>query len=643
MEVEEREFMYDEESAGFVDDEFRRRQQERIPFELQWRLNMEFIKGNQSLVINTQLRKIDEVPKQYWYQEREVFNQISTIVETRISKISRQKPMMKTRPATNELSDISSSKVSNALLVSKWHDDKMGIKYEDLTSWLEYTGTGVIKPIWDTSIGRVLGQTEDGIIREGDSKTVVVSPFEIYPDNNHRSNVEECKSIIHARAYDINEIFDTYGIKVDEEDIESITMQNSNGGFGVGYMSGGYRSKTTKLKGHALVKEYWERPSKRHPEGRLIVVAGGKTLFSGGIPYKIGDDQQPDLPFIVIPCIKIPNQFWGASVTERCIPIQRRYNALKNRKAEYLNMVAIGQWYEPIDSLDDDTELNNEPGNRIRYQQGMARPEPVVYPSLPNSFEVEEQSLMSAFTSVSGVSELSRYSEAPSGVKSGVALSIANEQDDTRISMTTSRLAEGMIQLAKYWLRMYKQFADEPRVLRNIGESNEFMVQYWTINDLKSEDIIVENSSALAETPAQRRQMVFDLAGLGLFNRPESNPYSPDGVRKILEMLELGHWESGVDSDETLQVSFAQREQSYILRGQMAPVNDFDIHELHIREHNHLRMTPEYQKLLSTPQGPIIDQMLRQHIDQHRLIVEQQQIQMMMQQQTAEQGGGPPE
>jgi hypothetical protein len=633
METEqEKPFMYDEESAQFVEDEFKRRQQERIPFELQWRLNMEFIKGNQFLVINNQLRKLDEVPKQFWYQEREVFNQISTIVETRISKISRQKPLMKTRPATNELNDISSAKVSNALLISKWHDERMGTKYEDLTSWLEYTGTGIIKTLWDPNSGRMIGQTEEGLIREGDTETVIVSPFEIYPDNNHRSGVEECKSVIHARAYDINEIFDTYGIKVDEEDIESITMQNANGGFGVGYMSGGFRSKTIKLKGHALVKEFWERPSKRHPEGRLIVVAGGKTLYSGGLPYQIGEDQTPDLPFIVMPCIKIPNQFWGASVTERCIPIQRRYNALKNRKAEYLNRVAIGQWYEPIDSIDDDTELNNEPGSRIRYQPGLPRPEPVQYPSLPNSFEMEEQSLLNSFTSVSGVSELSRYSEAPTGVKSGVALSIANEQDDTRISMTTSRLAEGMIQTAKYWLRLYKQFADEPRMLRNVGESNEFHLQYWTASDLKSEDIIVENSSALSETPAQRRQMVFDLAGLGLFNRPESNPYSPEGVRKILEMLELGHWENGIDSEETLQTNYAQREQAYMLKGQPVPINDFDIHEIHVREHNHLRMTPEYLKMLSTPVGPMIDQMLRQHIDQHRLIIEQQQMAMIQQQ-----------
>lgn len=638
MELEtEKELMFDDDYSDFVNKEFKKRQSERTPFELQWRLNMEFIKGNQFLTINPQLKTIEEVPRLDWYQEREVFNQIATIIETRIARISRQKPLMKVRPSTTEPNDISASKVSTGLLLTKWHDDKMGEKYDDLIAWMEHTGSGVLKVVWNPDAGRKIGELEGTIIREGDSETIVVSPFEIYPDSNHRNSMKETKSIIHAKAFPVSEIKEKYGVDVEEEKVEATTMQSQSGLGGVGYNAISYRSKTEQLKGHAIVKEYWERPSKRYPNGRLIVVAGDKTLFAGELPYMIGDDGEPDLPFIITPCIKIPNQFWGVSVTERCIPVQRRYNALRNRKAEYLNLVAIGQWYEPEGSIDDDTELNNEPGNRIRYQAGLARPEPVQFPSLPNSFEMEESSLLRELTSISGVSELSRYSEAPTGVKSGVALSITNEQDDTRISMTTSRVAEGSKELGKYWIRLYKQFADEPRILRNVGESKEVDVQYWTANLLTSEDIIVENASALSETPSQRRQMVFDLMGSGVFNRPDNNPYSLEGARRILDMLELGHWETGIDDEEQLQTSFARREQNFILQGQPRPINDFDNHEVHLREHNQFRMKPEYQMMLQTPQGQILDQMFRQHINEHRNFVFQQQ--MMEQQQMMMQGG----
>lgn len=634
----EEELLFNDDYAGFVNKEFHKRQSERTPFELQWRLNMEFIKGNQFLTINDQLKTIEEVPKLEWYQEREVFNQIATIVETRIARISRQKPIMKTRPTSTEPNDISAAKVSSSLLLSKWYDDNMGEKYDDLIAWMEHTGTGILKAVWNNEAGRKIGEMEGQVIKEGDIETVVVSPFEIYPDSNHRNNIRDCKSIIHAKAFPVSEIQEKYGVKVDEEKVEATTLQSQSGLGGVGYNATNYRTKTENLKGHAIVKEYWEHPSKKYPKGRLIVVAGEKTLYAGELPYMIGEDNEPEFPFIFFPCIKIPNQLWGVSVTERCIPIQRRYNALRNRKAEYLNLVAIGQWYEPEGSIDDDTELNNEPGNRIRYQSGLGRPEPVAFPSLPNSFEMEESSLLRELTSISGVSELSRYSEAPSGVKSGVALSITNEQDDTRISMTTSRVAEGSKTLGRMWLRLYKQFTQEPRILRHVGESKEVDVQYWTANQLTSEDVIVENASALSETPSQRRQMVFDLMASGVFNRPDNNPYSLEGVRRILDMLELGHWETGIDDEEQLQTSYARREQSRFMQGQPSGINDFDNHEVHLREHNQFRMKPEYQMMLQTPQGQMLDQMFQQHINEHRNMVYQQQM-MEQQQQMMMQGG----
>src|SRR5690606_24823610 len=131
---------------------------------------------------------------------------------------------------------------------------------------------------------------------------------------------------------------------------------------------GTFRTQTAKLKKHAVLKEYYERPSKKYPEGRFIVVAGDKCLHAGPMPYMIGEDGEPDFPFVRTVSIAHPGCFWGKSVIERLIPVQRRYNALRNRKAEYLNLVAIGQWYEPDGSLEDDTELNNAPGNRIRYR-----------------------------------------------------------------------------------------------------------------------------------------------------------------------------------------------------------------------------------------------------------------------------------
>lgn len=666
------ELRYSEELADFVNNEFQRRRNERKPYELQWRLNMEFINGNQFLDIDTGSMTIADVPRTFWYQEREVYNMISTISETRIARLSRQKPIMKVRPATGDQSDLSSAKVSSMLLTSTWHDEQMDRKYEKFVAWIEVCGTAFLKPIWNKNKGRILqedvaqkdpmtmdqmkenrdkGQmdpstqdpfqsaTKRTVLREGNIETEVVSPFEIYPDNSH-GDFDDTRSVIHARAYHVDQIEDWWGVKVEEEKVDVVTLQSgASGTGGLGYSVGSFRYTSQALPKHALVKEYYELPSIRYPYGRFIVVAGKKTLYAGVMPYKIGDDDEPDFPFVRAVSISVVGSFWGKSVIERCIPIQRRYNALRNRKAEYLNLVTIGQWYAPEGVIEDESVLNNEPGNIIRYRNigNGVRPEPVAFPSLPQSFEMENQTLMQEFTAVSGVSELSRFSEAPSGIKSGVALSIANEQDDSRISLTAHQIEIASVDLGKKWLRMYRQFAIEPRIIRYVGSSSDIDVMYWEASDLRSDDVIVDNSSALAETPSQRRQMTFDLMNTGLFNRPESNPFSSEGVRKILEMLEFGHWEGGIDEDEELQEAKAKRENRQILDGALLPINDYDQDEIHIREHFRFMMTTDYEQILASPEGQSIDQLFHYHIETHKARMQQAQMEAQMQQLAMEQ------
>lgn len=664
--AEKPEMRFNEELADFVNKEFERRKTERKPYELQWRLNMEFLNGNQYLDIDSESMTIMDIPRISWYQEREVFNQISSIAEVRIARLSRQKPIMKVRPATSDQADLSSARISSMLLHSTWHDENMDKKYDKFIAWLETCGTSFFKVNWNKDKGRILQEGDEQkephelkaveddkekhmpnlendpfmsgskriILREGDIDTDIASPFEIYPDNSH-GDFDDTRSVIHARAYHVNDIEDMWGVKVEPEKVDVATLQESGSGVGgLGYSAGGFRYASRSLPDHAIVKEYYELPSKRYSYGRFIIAAGDKCLYAGPMPYMIGQDNEPDFPFIRAVALEVVGCFWGKSVIERCIPIQRRYNALRNRKAEYLNLVTIGQWFAPEGMVEDESVLNNEPGNIIRYRNigNGLKPEPVVFPNLPSSFEMEEQTLMRELTAVSGVSELSRFSEAPSGVKSGIALSIANEQDDTRISLTTTQLENCTVDLGKKWIRLYRQFAQEPRLLRYVGANAEIDLLHWQASDLRSDDVIIDNSSALSETPAQRRQMVYDLLGTGIFNRPETNPFTNEGVRKILEMLEFGHWESGVNEDDELQESKAKRENRKILEGAMLPINDYDSDEIHIREHYRFMMSADYEEILAEQEGPFIDHIFKMHINMHKERQAQAEMQAMLMQ-----------
>ncbi len=663
QDVAQQKVPFDDDIAKFVEDEYQSRRETRLPFELQWRLNTEFLNGNQYLDIEPSSLSIQEIPKLNWHSEREVFNQIAPIFETRVAQLSRTSPILKVRPASQDDSDIGAAKVSSSLLQAQWHDENMDVIWDDLCAWTEQTGTAFIKSVWNKDKGKVVfsqqvpkqgpkeesqlknGDTEqveqilekeyDTVdVKEGNIETCVVSPYEIFPDNNYATNIASLNSLIHARAYHIKDVDEIWGVKVEPEKVDVMTQQQMQSGLGgIGYSVGGFRGKSAQMQNHVIVKEYYERPSKKYSEGRFIVVANNKTLHVGPLPYKIGSNDERDFPFSIARSIKKPGgNFWGVSVVERLIPIQRRYNALRNRKAEYLNRVVIGQWYEPEGSLSEDSELNDEPGNVIRYRPTAGqRPEPVTMPGLPSEFETEVQTLLNEFTAISGVSELSRYSQAPPGVKSGVALSIANEQDNTRISNTATNLAHCIKLMGQQWLRLYKQFAQEPRVLRVAGRERDVEVVHWTASMLRSDDVVIENSSALAETPAQRRQMVFDMMQSGLFIKEEVSNISEGSKRKIFEMLEYGNWEEALMEMSRLQEQKAKRENMKMKQGEPVSINDYDDDALHIEMHNRMRMSADYEDIITTPGGEMINEIFMAHIYEHNERIQLQQQQMVEQ------------
>lgn len=606
-----------------VQNEFKRRESERLPYELQWRLNIAFIEGNQYLDINPVAQTLEEIPKYYWWQEREVFNHIAPNIETRIARLTKMRPILKARPGSNERDDLRRTKITSQLLKTIYYDQKVQDKIADIIPWLEAVGTVLVKNFWDPNAGPFLEIdeiNENGrgkrIIREGDLGILICPAPEIYPDSSLHQEIEDCKSIIHAKIYHIDDIKEIWGVEVAPETSAVLRLAQSITGQGGMGINSGYQYTTQYVSDCALVKEYWEVPTKKWPQGRLIIIANGKLLHFGPNPYRVGRDGTIALPFSKVVCIKRPGCFWGKTVTERLIPIQRRYNALRNRKAEFLNSCSIGGWLVEEGSVDiDEWEKNaGSPGFIGQFKPGSTPPKQIENGNLPPQFEYEEQTLLQEFSILSGVSEISRQSKAPPGVKSGVAMSLALEQDETRLSATAQNIEEFLVECASQWLRIYKQFVSGYRVLKAVGKNNIVDVYTWTGSDLKADDVIIEPISALSESPAQRRQMVFDLATSGLFIDPDTGRFDKAARTKLLETLEMGDWED-IDSSEELHISKAERENRMMSELNFALPAPYDDHELHIRMHNEYRLTVEFESIAQ--QIPQIQELFDYHVGIH--------------------------
>ena len=112
----------------------------------------------------------------------------------------------------------------------------------------------------------------------------------------------------------------------------------------------------TKAKAEqgVLLLERYTKPTGEFPEGRLEIVAEGKVLYEGALPYCNGARGERAFPFVKQDCLRLPGAFFASSVIDRLIPVQRAYNAVRNRKHEFLNRLSMGVLTVEDGSVDTD-------------------------------------------------------------------------------------------------------------------------------------------------------------------------------------------------------------------------------------------------------------------------------------------------
>lgn len=231
--------------------------------------------------------------------------------------------------------------------------------------------------------------------------------------------------------------------------------------------------------------------------------------------------------------------------------------------------------------------------------------------------EIEQQ-----FISISGVSEMSRTSQSPAAISSGTALEILKEQDDTRLTLTAENIRDAYASLGKQWLRLMKQFATAPRVSRIAGNDiGDVVSLIWSASDITSDDVIVDTDNEMTNTPAQRKQLAMELINAGMFIDPDTGRMTRETRAKLMQLFELGNWESAIDLDE-LHIVRAQRENLMLERETVPKLMPLDNHPLHIAEHTKYALSAEYRKLEGM--RPDLSTALLQHIEEHKEIAVQQ-------------------
>ena len=622
---------YKEEYVTFNKKELEKRRKERRAIELQWNLNRNFLEGNQYCDINLVSGRVEQIEKFYDFEERGVYNQIAPIYEARLARLKKVNPVPFVRPATSESNDLMAAKMSTYVGRGLEQKQRMKEKRDQMKAWAEICGCCFEKKVWNPNAGRLVGEMDGKPIYEGDIEKIVVSPFEVFPKNNY-VRMDTMKDIMHVRAYSVEDIYDIWGVEVKGRKIDVYTLEHTNVGTGSQYMiNSTYRVVPTQVEDSEYVIEYTCLPCRKFPKGIIIVTAGDKLLEVKEFTYLVGEDGKPGLNWVMQACTDNPGRFWPESVITRLIPIQKAYNAVRNRKQIALNRKALGVLDIEDDGTVDIEQLEEEglpPGKILTRGRGTRPAQFLRDGGGLNDFDVEIKQLEREFERISGVSAFSTSSIVPTGVESGAAMEKIREMDDSRLSLTAENINNAAIQSFKIDLRMYKQFAVGKRLLRYVGENNDVMIMEWEASDLQSEDIIVEKEDALSQTPAQRKMMAIQLMQYGLF-KPDVDPALRN---KILDLFELGNWEDA-DNVEELHKSRAMRENKLLEQGEFPMPDEIDDHQIHIDEHTKFMLDIRFEQIKA--ERPDIAYNFYEHLNMHKAIQSQQAQQAMMMQMLA--------
>ncbi len=596
---EEEKFL--EDLAIEVENDFINRRKEKLSLERQWELNMNFFIGNQYCKLSEKGELIYE-DKTYYWQNKEVFNHIAPIIESRLAKFSRVTPVISVRPNSNDDDDVSNAYLAKKLVEGAFNKTDIDEIVRQVTSWSEVLGTAFYKVVWNNEGGNAVGNLNGTKVYEGDVEIIPVSPFEIFPDNLYAEQIEDLRSIIHAKALPVSLINEKYNVKLKGTDIDiydlSLKPENKK------------EAEKRTVKDSLIVIERYEAPSVDFPNGRVITVADGKVLYIGELPYKNGKDGRFGFPFIKQESIKCVGRFFGTSIIERLIPVQRAYNAVKNRKHEFMNRLSMGIMTVEDGSIDTDDLIEEglTPGKVLVYRQGSNAPKMMSETSIPPDFDNEEEKLINEFVIISGVSDVSS-SSSNAKLSSGSALQLLINQDNERMTVGAEIIRKCYLKIAYHILKLYAQFTRGLRAVKYLDEFNNTKILYAEAKSANSDDVYLESENELKYSEDEKKNIIFKLYDSGILEN-ENGEMSAYTKEKVLSLLGYNDLDSRKNISR-LHEDKAKKEND-IIRKEVLEIDVIDDHNIHIDEHTRYFLS-EFDELTKEEREKII-----YHISEHK-------------------------
>ena len=583
-----------------------------------WKELVEWENGDQFSEWDDKIQRMSPV-KLTKRRKRVVVNLMKPLAEAIEGKINFTS-MLSGMPNSSDMNDIAASKIATNLI---GHNDDVN-NNENLNEEIKYdlirTGNAWRRWTWDKdAVAYTKKEGEDGKTEpakiSGDVIGTVPSVFNIRPDPTAK-NRDEMRWLIELAEVTEQSILDNFDIK--KEELDSATGESANQDD---KYTGMYEKKEDKDKDELthIVKYYWEKSSKKHPEGRHIICVGKLILWKGANPC-LGE-----IPYFHYGYKRYGNSLWHTGPLHHVQPIQREYNRMISMISEHIEgwkpkmVVPMGSIIKEGGFTADNYEL-------VEVDTTKGEPRPMAMPELSQQVLAHRDFLSDALNTVANVHEVS-YSQLPQYATRAPAslYSMMLEQENLKIDPMIKRINKTLIEEGRFRLRLMEKYYKQERLVKIVGKANEASISYFKGADLKGNtDVKLSVGVSIHQSKVVQQRLLLELKQQG----------APIDWNKIFKLIGEGDIEQELRGDIADETRAQRENQAFIhddygkseREGGVA-VYKHDNHELHMDYHTNLRKTEEAQRWPEDKLGAL-DAHIEDHFNNYIIPLKQAQLEM---------------
>lgn len=622
------------------------------------------------------------------YIPRPTTNYLFDVYQTLKAYVGKTQPRSTVYPNTDTHSDKEAAKIADLCLEANWARLKEEENYEYADACLVMYGTVFKKSYWDTTelmmakvprmtqqpqmdpnTGAVIGMEEvpavdpmtgDPLFDEiplGDVNTEVIEPFRIALDPN-ANDIHKIRWIMEYSVQPLAWIKEVYGKDPMQnpgytgrvEDVkEESTLQ---GGLKRMYQlkqSSGVKSQGVgafvnssgsdeHIVNSAVVKEYYERPSRDYPNGRMVVVANGVCLYAGDSPYtgpELGDWH----PYSECRWEIVPGRFWGKSPLDAAAEIQKQINAIDSVIVLNRKTMAIPQKLIPTSAGIQHGTWTGRPGQEIFFRDvgGGQPPQVIEAHGVDGTVFQERAQRVEDMKTITGAIDILK-GDRPDGITAASALEMLYEVGMGKLFPVLGRRKRFVTNDQKKQLRIISKYYKEPRpdFIRLLQQKNkelsaEAISNFIGADLLDNCNVVVEAGANVTKLQAAKKQELREAAQSGVLNLAD-----PRNRAEYMQQMGITGFDSDIGPDQKrAELENSQLDNLQNMPGKQPIVLQWDNDMIHIQVHEKRMKEASWMEL-----PPQTQQAYMQHWMQHQQAAQQKQMLATMQ---AAASGQPPQ